>query len=165
MGHVGGNEGVTDGQPDERPPRLLDEVRRVLWLRHYSLRTEHACVSWIRRFILANGKRHPRETGASEVERFLSTLAVDRRVSAGTQNQALAALLFLYREVLGVELPCLDSIVLAKRPRGAESAGLLRRLSPFLAASVLREFAQNGVRCTIPRRAGNAAARVRACSA
>jgi hypothetical protein len=74
---------------------LLDEVRRVLRLKHYSLRTEQAYVSWIRRFILTNGKRHSRETGASEVESFLSGLAVERRVSAGTQNQALAALLFL----------------------------------------------------------------------
>jgi integron integrase len=96
---------------------LLDEVRRVLRLKHYSLRTEQAYVSWIRRFILANGKRHPREMGASEVERFLSGLAVDRRVSAGTQNQALAALLFLYKQVLDIQLPWLDTIVRAKRSR------------------------------------------------
>jgi integron integrase len=86
-------------------------------LKHYSLRTEQAYVSWIRRFILANGKRHPREMGASEVERFLSGLAVDRRVSAGTQNQALAALLFLYKQVLDIQLPWLDTIVRAKRSR------------------------------------------------
>jgi integrase len=117
MGYVHGNADVTGHRTPERPPRLLDEVRRVLRLKHYSLRTEQAYVSWIRRFILANGKRHPREMGASEVERFLSGLAVDRRVSAGTQNQALAALLFLYKQVLDIQLPWLDTIVRAKRSR------------------------------------------------
>jgi hypothetical protein len=111
MGYVGGNEGVTDSQSGERPPRLLDEVRRVMRLKHYSVRTEQAYISWIRRFILASGKRHPREMGASEVERFLSALAVDRNVSAGTQNQALAALLFLYKQVLDVQLPWLDAML------------------------------------------------------
>lgn len=100
-----------------RAPRLLDEVRRVLRVKHYSLRTEHACVGWIRRFILANGKRHPRDMGAAEVEAFLSALAVQGGVSPNTQNQALSALLFLYREVLAVELPWLDGVVRAKRPQ------------------------------------------------
>jgi integron integrase len=100
-----------------RPPRLLDEVRRVLRVKHYSLRTEHAYVGWIRRFILANGKRHPRDMGAAEVETFLSALAVQGGVSPNTQNQALSALLFLYREVLAVELPWLDGVVRAKRPQ------------------------------------------------
>src|SRR5437868_6495402 len=79
-------------------PRLLDEVRSALRLRHYSRRTERAYVGWIRRFILFHDKRHPREMGAEEVTRFLSALATDRNVSASTQNQALAALLFLYGE-------------------------------------------------------------------
>jgi integrase len=96
---------------------LLDEVRRVLRVKHYSLRTEHAYVGWIRRFILANGKRHPRDMGAAEVETFLSALAVQGGVSPNTQNQALSALLFLYREVLAVELPWLDGVVRAKRPQ------------------------------------------------
>jgi integron integrase len=100
-----------------RPPRLLDEVRRVLRVKHYSLRTEHAYVGWIRRFILANGKRHPRDMGAAEVEAFLSSLAVQGRVSPNTQNQALSALLFLYREVLALDLPWLDGVVRAKRPQ------------------------------------------------
>ncbi|HET6803929.1 MAG TPA: integron integrase [Frateuria sp.] len=100
-----------------RPPRLLDEVRRVLRVKHYSLRTEQAYVGWIRRFILANGKRHPRDMGAAEVEAFLSGLAVQGRVSPNTQNQALSALLFLYRDVLAVELPWLDGVVRAKRPQ------------------------------------------------
>jgi integron integrase len=85
-------------------------------VRHRSLRTEKAYVGWIRRFILSNGKRHPSEMGAVEVERFLSSLAVDCGVSASTQNQALAAILFLYRDVLGIELPWMDGIVRARRP-------------------------------------------------
>lgn len=76
-----------------------------------------AAIAWIRRFIVANGKRHPRGMGAAEVEAFLSCLAVEGEVAAATQNQALAALLFLYREVLGVDLPWLDNITRAKRPR------------------------------------------------
>jgi integron integrase len=100
----------------DRAPRLLDQVRRVLRVKHYSLRTEQAYVGWIRRFILANGKRHPREMGAAEIEGFLSQLAVQRQVAANTQNQALSALLFLYREVLAIELPWLDGVTRAKRP-------------------------------------------------
>jgi integron integrase len=95
---------------------LLDEVRRVLRVKHYSLRTEQVYVAWIRRFILANGKRHPRDMGAAELEAFLSHLAVQGQVAANTQNQALSALLFLYREVLGIELPWLDGVTRAKRP-------------------------------------------------
>ena len=98
-------------------PRLMQRVRERLRLKHYSLRTEQAYLGWVRRFILANGKRHPKEMGAAEAERFLTSLAVDRNVAAGTQNQALAALLFLYREVLDLDLPWLQSIVRAKRPQ------------------------------------------------
>lgn len=97
-------------------PRLLDEVRKRVRVRHYSLRTEQSYVGWIRRFILYHGKRHPRDMGAAEVEAFLSYLAVERSVSASTQNQALAALLFLFREVLEVELPWLEGITRAKQP-------------------------------------------------
>lgn len=81
-----------------------------------SRRTEEAYVFWIRRFIVFHGKRHPVEMGADEVTRFLSSLATERHVAASTQNQALAALLFLYRQVLGVELPWLDQVVHARRP-------------------------------------------------
>jgi integron integrase len=95
----------------------LEEVRRVLRVKHYSLRTEEVYVGWVRRFVLANGRRHPRELGADEVESFLSHLAVQGKVAASTQNQALSALLFLYREVLGVELPWLEGVVRAKRPQ------------------------------------------------
>ena len=82
-----------------------------------ALRTEQAYVGWIRRFILANGKRHPRGMGAREVEAFRTRLATQGRVAASTQNQALSALLFLYRSVLGVELPWLDSMVRARSGR------------------------------------------------
>lgn len=97
-------------------PRLLDEMRARMRRLGLSLRTEEAYVGWVRRFILANGKRHPREMGAVELEAFLTGLATHGRVAASTQNQALAALLFLYRQVLGVELPWLDNIRRAKKP-------------------------------------------------
>jgi integron integrase len=98
-------------------PRLLDRVRAALRARHYSRRTEEAYVAWIRRYIFFfQAQRHPAEMGAPEVTRFLSSLAVDGRVAASTQNQALSALLFLYRDVLEVDLPWLDAIVRAKRP-------------------------------------------------
>ena len=98
-------------------PRLFDRVRSAMLLRHLSFRTEKAYVGWTRRFILLHGKRHPSGLGASDVTRFLTHLADDRGVSASTQNQALAALLFLYREVLKVVLPWLEGIVRAKRPK------------------------------------------------
>jgi hypothetical protein len=96
-------------------PRLLDELRRVLRLKHYSIRTETVYVGWVRRFILANDKRHPRDRGEAEVEMFLSDLAVNGKVAAATQNQALAALLFLYKRVLGIDLPWMEGVVRTKR--------------------------------------------------
>ena len=105
------------GVMEQRSPRLLDQVRERIRLRHYSIRTEQAYVGWIRRFILANGKRHPRELGAKEVEGFLTRLATKGNVAAATQNQALSALLFLYRVVLEVELPWMEEVVRAKQPR------------------------------------------------
>lgn len=105
-----------DSQAAHNPPRLLDQVREAIRLRHYSIRTEQAYTDWIKRFILFHGKRHPREMGAAEVERFLTHLAVEGRVAASTQNQALSALLFLYREVLKVDLPWLGEMTRAKRP-------------------------------------------------
>lgn len=99
------------------PPRLLDQVRRELRTRHYSLRTEKSYIGWIRRFILFHRKRHPREMGGPEVEAFLSHLAVNRNVAAATQNQALNAILFLYREILGIDLPWLHNVRRAKKPK------------------------------------------------
>ncbi len=99
-----------------RPPRLLDQVRSATRRLHYSPRTERAYVQWIRRFILHHDKRHPAQMGAPEVVAFLSDLAVRGRVSASTQNQALSALLFLYRVILKCELEGLDVSVRARRP-------------------------------------------------
>ena len=108
---------VRESVPPVLPkPRLLDRVREALRVRHYSRRTEEVYVAWIRRYIFFHGKRHPAELSGPDVTRFLNALVVERRVAASTQNQALSALLFLYRDVLGVELPWLDDIVRAKRP-------------------------------------------------
>lgn len=100
-----------------RPPKLLERMRIHLRTRHYSIRTEEAYIDWARRFILFHGKRHPRDMGAVEVEAFLSHLAVERHVSASTQNQAKAALLYLYKQVLEIDLPWLNEVVQAKRPK------------------------------------------------
>lgn len=118
-GGVTGNRGavVGSGRGRGKTPGLLAQVRQRLRVKHYSVRTEAAYVGWIRRFILANGRRHPREMGEREVEAFLILLATKHDVAAGTQNQALAALLFLYREVLKVDLPWMENVVRAKRPR------------------------------------------------
>ncbi len=105
------------GENSSRPPRLLDRVREANRLRHGSRSTEKSYIGWIRRFILFHGKRHPAGMGASEVAQFLSSLAVEGRVAASTQNQALSALLFLYRYVLHQELPWLDDVVRARRPK------------------------------------------------
>jgi len=103
--------------PASRPPKLLEVVHAHLRMHHYSFSTERAYVGWIRRFIVFHNKRHPRELGEVEITEFLSALATKRRVSASTQNQALAALLFLYKEVLGRNFPWLGSLVRAKRPK------------------------------------------------
>ena len=108
---------VHESRPAGPPkPRLLDRVRAAIRIRHYSRRTEEAYVAWILRYILFHGKRHPVEMGAPELTRFLSSLAVDGKVAASTQNQALSALLFLYRQVLELDVPWLDEVVRAKRP-------------------------------------------------
>ena len=112
---------------------LLDEVRNRIRVKHYSLRTERVYIAWIRRFILANGKRHPRTLGQPEIEAFLTHLAVEGQVAASTQNQALAALLFLYREVLAMELPWLDGIVRAKRPQRVPTVLSVREVASLLA--------------------------------
>jgi integron integrase len=95
--------------------RLLDQVREVMRVKHYSLRTEETYVAWIKRFIFFHQKRHPRELGAPEISAFLSDLAVRLKVSASTQNQAFNALLFLYREVLNLEMGDVTGTVRAKR--------------------------------------------------
>ncbi len=100
-----------------RPKKLLDQVRDAIRVKHYSIRTEEAYVSWIRRYILFHDKQHPRAMGISEIEAFLTHLAVEQNVAASTQNQALAALLFLYREVLRKDLERPVDSVRAKRPQ------------------------------------------------
>jgi integron integrase len=97
-------------------PKLLVLVRNKLRTNHYSYRTEQQYLAWIRRFILHHGKRHPREMSGAEVEQFLSHLAIERKVSASTQNQALSAILFLYRQVFEIELPWLTNITRARKP-------------------------------------------------
>ena len=98
-------------------PKLLNQMRDKIRTRHYSIRTEKAYLDWTRRYILFHNKRHPVEMGAPEIETFLTYLAVDRRVASSTQNQALSAILFLYKEVLDVELPWLKNV---KRARKSE---------------------------------------------
>lgn len=96
--------------------KLLDQLRDAIRARHYSYRTEESYVYWVRRFILFHGKKHPNDVGKRHVEAFLTHLAVDRNVADSTQNLALSAILFLYREVLKIELPWLDEVVRAKKP-------------------------------------------------
>ena len=96
---------------------LLEQVRSAIRVRHYSIRTEEAYVYVIRRFILYQQKRHPREMGVDEIRQYLSHLATEGQVAASTQNVALAALLFLYREVLQIDLPLIDGVERAKRPQ------------------------------------------------
>ena len=134
--------------PTEPPsqPKLLDQLRDRLRVKHYSIRTEQAYVDWVRRLILFHGKRHPRDFGAAEVEAFLTHLAVRGRVSASTQNQAKSAILFLFREVIDRELPWLDGIVAARTSQRVpvvlsveEVAAVLGRMrgTPALVARLL----------------------------
>lgn len=99
------------------PPKLLDQVREKLRVKHYAIRTEQTYVDWIKRYILFHDKRHPKEMGAADIEAFLTHLAVAGKVASSTQNQAKSALLFLYREVLEIELPWLDKVTQAKAPK------------------------------------------------
>ncbi len=110
------NNGVATFQSSKI--RLLDQVRFAIRAKHYSIRTEEAYVDWIKRFIVFHGKRHPSGMGAFQIQAFLNHLAINREVAASTQNQALSALLFLYRDVLNIELPKLDldKITRAKQP-------------------------------------------------
>jgi site-specific recombinase XerD len=98
-------------------PKLLQRMRDHLRTRHYSIRTETTYLDWVRRFILFHDKRHPADMGAPEVAAFLTHLAVERQVSASTQNQAKSAILYLYKEVLQLQLPWLDEVVQAKAPK------------------------------------------------
>ncbi len=113
------------GPAEASKPKLLDQIRQLMRLRHYSLRTEEAYVGWIRRYILFHGKRHPRDLAESDIASFLSSLAIKGQVAASTQNQALNALLFLYKEVLRRELGFIGETLRVKRP--AKLPGVLSR--------------------------------------
>jgi integron integrase len=102
---------------DDGKPKLLEQLRQQIRVRNYSIRTETVYAEWAKRYIRFHRYRHPAEMGAAEIEAFLTHLAVKRDVSASTQNQALAALLFLYKEVLKLDLPWLQGIVRAKKPK------------------------------------------------
>jgi site-specific recombinase XerD len=123
-------------QSQSQPPKLLDQVRTAIRTRHYSIRTEATYLSWIKRFIVFHGKRHPRDMGVQEVHHFLSHLAVEGQVAASTQSQALSAILFLYQQVLKHDIGWLQDVVRAKQPQRLpvvltqdEVAQVLRRLS------------------------------------
>lgn len=128
------------------PPRLLDQVRDKLRVKHYSIRTEQTYVDWIKRYIFFHDKRHPKDLDAADIEAFLTHLAVAGKVAASTQNQAKSALLFLYREVLEIQLPWLDNVTQARAPKRlpvvltvSEVQAVLSRLSGshLLIASLL----------------------------
>ncbi len=133
-------------QSQRQPPKLLEQVRTALRTRHYSLRTEATYLSWIKRFILFHGKRHPRDMGVHEVYQFLSHLAVEGQVAASTQSQALSAILFLYQQVLQQDIGWLHDVVRAKHPQRLpvvltqdEVAKVLRQLSgvPWIMGTLL----------------------------
>src|SRR5450759_3634817 len=135
-GHVRGGlrSGARTSAP--RPPRLIDQLVETLRARHYSLRTEQAYVLWVKRFIRFNRLRHPKDMGAAEINTFLTHLAVEVKVSASTQNQALSALLFLYRYVFGIELGDLGDVVRARKSQHipivmtrAEARAVLEQMS------------------------------------
>jgi len=137
---------IADPPSRTAPPRLLQCVRNAVRARHYSPRTEQAYVAWTKRFVVFHGMRHPREMGADEVREFLTYLAVVRRVSASTQSQALSAILFLYREVLGMDIGWVSDIERSKKPKKLpvvlsrdEVKAVLRRMqgTPLLMASLL----------------------------
>lgn len=98
-------------------PGVLEVARQSIRTKHYSIRTEEVYLGWMRRFIRFHNMRHPRDMGADEVQRFLSHLAIDGDVAASTQNQALSAILYLYKEVLGIDLPWLSEVTRAKKPK------------------------------------------------
>jgi len=109
---------IAEGTPDQpRGPKLLDQVRQAIRVRHYSRRTEQTYLIWIKRFILFHDKRHPNEMGEPEINTFLTQLAVKEKISSSTQNQALSALLFLYRHVIGREIGDLGKVIRARRSK------------------------------------------------
>ncbi len=115
-------------------PKLLDQVRHLCRLEHKAASTEKSYVNWSRRYILFHDKRHPLDMGAAEVTQFLTHLAVERNVAASTQNQALAALLFLYQKVLKKDFGWLEGVVRAKRPKRLPTVFTRDEVSALLGA-------------------------------
>ncbi len=129
--------------------QLLEKMRMEIRLRHYSLRTEQSYIHWVRRFILFHNKRHPAEMGESEITAYLTHLAVDRKVSASTQNQSLSAILFLYKQVLDIRLEWLDEVVRAKRPQHLPVI-LSRKEVGILLDEVRNKRPDRTSACTVP---------------
>ena len=134
------------------PPKLLDQVKQAIQTRHYSPRTEEAYVYWMRRYILFHGKQHPSTLGAPDLSRFLTWLAVERQVSASTQNQALSAVLFLYKHVLAIDIGAVPSVVRARTPERLpvvlsreEVAAILKQLTGTMRLIVMLLYG-SGVR-------------------
>lgn len=124
---------LSDNAPAPKQPKLLEQMRAVIRTKHYSLATEKNYLQWAKRFILFHGKRHPADMSAAEVEAFLSALATERNVSASTQNQAMHAILFLYRDVLHIDLPWLDGITRAKVSKRLPSVLTQQEIAAMLA--------------------------------
>ena len=120
-----------------QPPRLLVQVRDAVRRRHYSYRTEKAYLYWVRRYVLFHRKRHPAEMGESEISAFLTHLAVERRVSASTQNQAFNALLFLYKQVLNRDVGLIQGVTRAVPPHGINARGSAGDLSAHVRPGVV----------------------------
>ena len=129
-------------------PKLLEQMRRAIRVRHYSLRTEEAYLNWVRRFF-AFTRRHPRDLESAEINRFLTHLAVEKHVAASTQRQALSAILFLYREVLKIDPPWIDDVVRARQPKRLPTV-----LSKEEVAALLVRLEQREVDDPRPRPAG-----------
>jgi site-specific recombinase XerD len=119
---------------EKRPKKLLDQLCDAIRLKHYSIRTEEAYVSWARHYILFHNRRHPKDMGSQEIEAFLTHLAVDQKVAASTQNQALNALLFLYRHVLRQDLDLPIEAIRAKRPKRLPTVMTREEVQRVLAA-------------------------------
>jgi len=111
-----------------QPPKLLDQIRNLIRLRHMSHKTERAYVNYARDYILFHKKRHPREMGADEIREYLTHLAVDKNVAASTQNVAFNALLFLYKQVMGIELPPIEGVLRARRPAQRKILATMRAM-------------------------------------
>ncbi len=144
--HAADDDGIVVDAMSSESPKLIDQVRMVIRARHYSRRTEESYVHWIRRFVVFHARRHPRELGAAEIEAFVTWLGAARRMSASTQNQALSALLFLFKGVLRMEVGGLEYVPSAKTPSrvpvvlsAAEVGGVLACMegAPWLVAALL----------------------------